>query len=75
MVCCHMIDSKELAVGFVENNDDPNDLQAWCNSCETLFLREKELTEEFRKFNDMKVVCDFCYDLLKQRHSLIEPNE
>jgi hypothetical protein len=44
--------------GFVENSSDPDDLQAWCAACEELFIREGEMTEAFRAFNDMKVVCD-----------------
>jgi hypothetical protein len=69
IVCCHMIQSKEAAVGFVENSSDPDDLQAWCSACETLFLEEGDKTERFRKFNNFAVVCDFCYASLKERHS------
>ena len=69
VVCCHMIQMKERVVGFVENNDDPNDLQAWCEACEQLFVREGEMIAEFRKFNDMTIICDFCYAQLKEKHS------
>jgi len=68
VVCRHMIQAKECSVGFIENNDDPSDLQAWCDECEQLFLRERELTPAFREFNGMTVVCDFCYAALKERH-------
>jgi hypothetical protein len=34
-----------------------------------MFLREQELTEAFREFCDMAVVCDACYAQLKKRHS------
>ena len=67
----HMIDSKAAPVGFVENSDDPNDLQAWCEDCEALFLREDEKTEVFREFTRMTVVCASCYQDLKSKHSRV----
>jgi hypothetical protein len=69
VVCGHMIDSRVSPVGFVENSDDPNDLQAWCEDCEEMFLREDDKTEAFRAFNRMTVVCAGCYQELKSRHS------
>lgn len=68
IVCCHMIQAKEAVVGFVENSSDPDDLQAWCGACESLFLSEGEKTERFIQFNDFAVVCDFCYFSLKEKH-------
>jgi len=69
VVCGHMVDSKVSSVGFVENNDDPSDLQAWCEDCEEVFLREGDKTEAFRDFNRMAMVCVCCYQELKDRHS------
>ncbi len=74
IVCRHMIQSKDVAVGFVENCADPDDLQAWCGACARFFLEEGDLTERFREFNDFAVVCDFRYANLKERHST-EVNE
>jgi hypothetical protein len=68
IVCCHMIQAKDRAVGFVENSSDPEDLQAWCDECERVFIEEGDKTERFRRFNDFVVVCDFCYASLKERH-------
>lgn len=68
IVCCHMIESEETAVGFVENSSDPEDLQAWCSACESMFLSEGDKTERFRRFNDFAVVCDLCYAALKEKH-------
>ena len=68
VVCCHMIASRE-AVGFVENSSDPDDLQAWCDACEEMFLQEGDKTDAFCAFNDMAVVCINCYASLKDRHS------
>ena len=72
IVCRHMIEAKDRAVGFVENSSDPDDLQAWCEACEALFVAEDGMTERFRQFNDFAVVCDFCYAALKARHSALE---
>ncbi len=69
VVCGHMLLSTDKVLGFVENSSDPNDLQAWCDDCEQFFLREQELSEEFEKYNDRKIVCDKCYGDIKARHS------
>lgn len=68
VVCCHMIDSSE-AVGFVENSSDPDDLQAWCDQCEEMFLAEGDKTPAFEAFNDRAIVCSECYQALKATHS------
>lgn len=69
VVCRHHIDAHDHVVGFVENSDDPGDLQAWCDRCEAFFLAEGDKTDAFREFNDFAVVCIQCYSLLKSRHS------
>jgi hypothetical protein len=56
VVCRHHLEVSDHPVGFVENSDDPNDQQAWCDNCEQLFLREGAMTDEFRKFNDFAMV-------------------
>jgi hypothetical protein len=68
VVCCHMIQASQ-AVGFIENSSDPNDLQAWCESCEEMFLAEGDKTEAFCAFNDRAIVCCVCYRALKAKHS------
>jgi hypothetical protein len=69
IVCGHMIGSDRV-LGFVENSTEPDDLQAWCNACEQMFLREQELSEAFREFCNFAVVCDACYARLKKQHSV-----
>jgi hypothetical protein len=69
VVCGHMLSSTDQCVGFVEHNSDPSDLQAWCDDCEQFYLRERELTADFERFNDRKIVCDFCYQLMRAKHS------
>ena len=65
-----MLETLEPAVGVVENNDDPNDLQAWCFACEEKYQEEGDLTEAFREFNDMALVCVVCYAEIKERHTI-----
>jgi len=72
VVCRHHLESRDEVVGFVENSADPDDLQAWCDACEQVFLAEDGLTETFRRFNDFRVVCDFCYASLRDRHTHLE---
>lgn len=69
IVCRHHLETLDRVVGFVENSDDPNDLQAWCEDCEAIFISEGDMTEAFLKFNKFSVVCIDCYARLKARHS------
>jgi hypothetical protein len=69
IVCRHHLEALDRAVGFVENSDDPDDLQAWCDDCESLFVSEEGKTRRFLEFNDFGVVCVDCYGRLKARHS------
>jgi hypothetical protein len=73
VVCCHMIQTRK-AVGFVENSSDPNDLQAWCDKCEEMFLMEGGKTEVFEAFNDRAIVCCVCYADFKTKHSRQQPS-
>ncbi|HZY17537.1 MAG TPA: hypothetical protein VFE82_03600 [Ramlibacter sp.] len=70
VVCQHLIGPSARPVGFVENCDDPHDLQAWCHACEETFQREEGMSEAFRAFNGMTLVCVVCYADAKARHSL-----
>lgn len=69
IVCRHHINVRDRAMGFFENSSEPDDLQAWCDECEACFEREGEMTEAFRAFNGMAVVCIHCYLRLKREHS------
>ena len=69
IVCRHHLKVVDRAVGFVENSDDPDDLQAWCDDCEALFLREGDKTKKFLKFNSFAVVCIDCYIRYRASHS------
>lgn len=69
VVCCHILRAGK-PVGFIENSSDPDDLQAWCEGCEEMFLAAGEKTEAFEAFNDRVIVCCVCYAELKAQHSL-----
>lgn len=70
VVCKHMLRNEPAPSGFIENSSDPEDLQAWCYRCEEKFEKEGEMTDAFRTFNDMALVCIDCYKEAKARHSL-----
>lgn len=70
VVCRHIIGTDCPPAGFVENSSDPHDLQAWCHACEDRFQQEGGMTEAFRAFNGMSVVCEACYAEAKARHTL-----
>lgn len=70
VVCKHMLRGEPAPSGFVENRSDPDDLQAWCCQCEKEFEQEGGMTEAFRQFNGMTLVCVVCYTDAKARHAL-----
>jgi hypothetical protein len=70
VVCEHLLKSETAPVGFVENSSDPLDLQAWCYKCEAKFDQEGGMTESFRQFNGMSIVCVVCYGEAKYRHAI-----
>jgi hypothetical protein len=70
VVCRHLVKAAGDPLGFIENSSDPNDLQAWCHKCELVFEEEDGMTEKFREFNDMALVCVICYESSKEYHSV-----
>ena len=70
VVCRHLLKPEVDPVGFIENSSDPNDLQAWCYKCESVFEEEGDMTERFREFNDMAIVCVDCYQNSKVFHNI-----
>jgi hypothetical protein len=69
VVCMHLLASAPAPAGFIENSNDPNDLQAWCHRCEEKFGHAGEMTDAFKQFNGMSIVCVVCYGEAKSRHS------
>ena len=70
VVCKHMLQHQPAPVGFIENSSDPDDLQAWCYDCEEKFQQEGDMTDAFREFNGMAIVCVVCYNEAKARHTV-----
>lgn len=54
----------------MENNADPDDLQAWCYACEYFFQKKKKMSRPFKKFSAAKVVCRQCYEQARATHSI-----
>ena len=53
IVCCHLLRTTDLVLGFVEDGD-PDDPLAGCNDCEQLYEREQDWTDTFKAFADLK---------------------
>ena len=70
IVCVHLLNNKDAQLGFIENNDEPHDLQAWCYACEYLYQQEEDMTDKFRAFNGMSMVCTRCYSKIKRIHEI-----
>jgi hypothetical protein len=71
VVCQHLLQSAPAPVGFVENSGDPHDLQAWCGLCEERFQEQGGMTDTFRRFNGMAIVCVVCYGEARARHGAL----
>lgn len=67
-VCGHLVQNRGVALGFVENSDDPENKQGWCYACELVYLQEEDKTERFRSFTHHAVICPNCYDEIKSHH-------
>lgn len=70
VVCRHMLQGQPAPAGFIDNSSDPDDLQAWCYLCEGKFQTEGGMTDAFREFNDMAIVCIVCYAEAKECHTV-----
>ncbi|ANH67682.1 hypothetical protein [Mitsuaria sp. 7] len=62
VVCGHLLPSGSAPAGFIENSSDPHDFQAWCHACEEKFEQEDGMTDAFKAFNRMAIVCVACYE-------------
>jgi hypothetical protein len=69
IVCRHMVGFSWRKVGFIQNTDHADDLQAWCDKCERMFLAEGDRTERFEKFHGMTGVCTGCWETIKKKHA------
>jgi hypothetical protein len=70
IVCGHLVRTDDSSQGFVENSSYPEDLQGWCMACEDYFVHEGSMTDAFRTFNQMTIVCVTCYQEIKARNEL-----
>ena len=71
VVCKHLLQADSAPLGVVENSNDPNDLQSWCYLCEEKFQFEgEEITDAFKVFNGMSIVCIICYKEILERHTV-----
>jgi hypothetical protein len=74
-VCKHL--NKTAKVGFEEafetyegmeldDEDEDEDFQAWCDECETARLKTDGWNDESMEFADIKMVCEVCYFDMKK---------
>lgn len=71
-VCGHVVRNRTQPLGFVENSDDPDDLQGWCFACEYVYLQEEDKTPRFIGFCQHSIVCSMCYRDIKMFHQVAE---
>ena len=73
-VCGHLVKNRGVALGFIENSNDPENKQGWCYACELVYLQEEDKTKRFRAFSHHTMVCSECYDEIKAHHDFDAPN-
>jgi hypothetical protein len=65
IVCQHLLyDGQTKYVGFILEEDAPDDLMAWCHECDARLL-ESGWTNDVLAFADLKVVCQPCLLLMR----------
>lgn len=75
LVCTHLFEGEKRGFHCAE---DPQNLvcpDAWCSACDRLVRQAGEWTEETVAQMDIKLVCDLCYEALRERNWLEEPGE
>jgi hypothetical protein len=71
-VCQHLINN--VSIGFQEAFDSDqfiepdDDLQAWCDECEKIRLKEGKWTDDAMAIANIKVVCNQCYFEIKEKN-------
>ncbi|MET1078799.1 MAG: hypothetical protein ABWY06_12340 [Pseudomonas sp.] len=71
IVCCHLVAASEQVLGFNEpeaDPEDPDDLQGWCDACNAFLEAQDGWNDKSEAFADLKIVCEFCFAALRQRH-------
>ncbi len=70
VLCGHLLGTATRSAGFVENSSHPDDRQAWCDACEAKFSEEGGMTDAFKSFHRMSIVCVHCYEDARRRHAV-----
>ena len=72
-VCSHLAYEKGRPLGFFAPEYDPADpeQQAWCGDCEKALVGNNgDWTDELVEQAGLMVVCEFCFDTMRQFHRL-----
>ena len=70
VVCGHLVNNTGNALGFIENSSILSDLQGWCYACEFVFSQEQDMTDAFKAFHQMTMICEQCYESIRQHHDV-----
>src|ERR1700728_167149 len=70
-VCKHLLHGTGRGFFFDRANDDPHP-DGWCNACERLRVDNGgEWTEALTKQINIQLVCDRCYQEIRERNTLL----
>ena len=69
-LCQHLFAGERLGFHYGYDPDKPDDVypDAWCDACEEVLEAEGEWTERAMAVAGVKMVCDICYEELRERH-------
>jgi hypothetical protein len=70
-VCCHLVHEELAPAGFNEFEPDEDDSEpvAFCNDCTLIFDEVGFWTELVEKAVNLKLVCQFCFEMLRRLHT------
>jgi hypothetical protein len=58
VVCGYLVNNVGVALGFVENISITSNFQGCCYACEFVFSQEQDMTEKFKSFDQIAMVCE-----------------
>lgn len=69
-LCKHLLGSENLGFNLGYDPDYPDELcpDAWCDKCEEILDAEGEWNEKSEAFADIKLLCEYCYEDIRDRN-------
>ncbi|CAH9062704.1 hypothetical protein PSECIP111854_03067 [Pseudoalteromonas sp. CIP111854] len=75
-ICQHLASGEGLGFNLGYDPDNPDELcpDAWCNKCEEVLDTEGEWNDKSEAFADIKVMCEHCYEEIRDKNWIQDDN-